>query len=116
MVQLSSILFIATAVFSIASVQAIDPKMFRRAPSEGEIMRRMIDEYEIKLVRRAGVVAGCGSKGGILPTYCTAAGDGTHKGYCGAKNVYGVKSIAGNEADKTKAETCRSKGCGCTST
>ena len=113
MVQLSSILFIVTAVFTIAGAHAMEPKMFRRAPSEREIMRRMVDEYEIKLVRRAGTVAGCGSRGGILPNYCTAAGDGTHQGYCGAKKVYGVKSIAGNVADKEKAETCRSKGCGC---
>ena len=113
MVQLSSILFIAAAVFSIANARAMEPKMYRRAPSEHDIMRRMVDEYEIKLVRRAGEVAGCGSKGGVLPSYCTAAGDGTHHGYCGAKKVYGVKSIAGNVADKDKADTCRSKGCGC---
>jgi hypothetical protein len=63
-------------------------------------------------VRRAGEVAGCGSKGGMLPTYCSAAGDGNHHGYCGAGKVYGVKSTAG-VADKEKADTCRSKGCGC---
>jgi hypothetical protein len=64
-------------------------------------------------VRRTGDVAGCGSKGGLLPNYCTAAGDGTHQGYCGTGRIYGVRTIVGHTADKDLADTCRGKGCGC---
>jgi hypothetical protein len=101
MVQLSFIFFVAT-VLSVANARAM--------PYETEFVRRA--PHEFQLVRRAGTVAGCGSRGGMLPSYCTAAGDGSHHGYCGVGKIYGVKSIHG-VADAEKAKTCRSKGCGC---
>jgi hypothetical protein len=102
MVQLSFIFFVAT-VLSVANARAM--------PYETKLVRRVPHEFE--LVRRTGTVAGCGSRGGMLPNYCTAAGDGTYHGYCGTGRIYGVKSTAGGVASKERAETCRSKGCGC---
>jgi hypothetical protein len=102
MVQLSLIFFVATAL-SVANARAM--------PYETEFVRRA--PHESELVRRAGTVAGCGSRGGLLPNYCTAAGDGTYQGYCGAYKVYGVKHIATGAGDAAKTATCRSKGCGC---
>jgi hypothetical protein len=112
MVQLSYIFFAAT-VLSVANARAMpyETKFVRRVPYGTEFVRRVPHEFE--LVRRTGTVAGCGSRGGLLPNYCTAAGDGTHHGYCGTGRIYGVKSVHGGEADADKAKTCREKGCGC---
>jgi hypothetical protein len=109
MVQLPFILFVTT-VLSVANARAMpyETELVRRVPYETEFVPR-----EFELVRRTGTVAGCGSKGGMLPNYCTAAGDGTYHGYCGTGKIYGVKSIAGGQPDAGKAKTCRSKGCGC---
>jgi hypothetical protein len=103
MVQISLIFLLAT-VLSVVNARAM--------PNEPKLVRRAMP-YEVRLVRRTGTVAGCGSRGGLLPHYCTANGDGEHQGYCGTGRIYGVKSIHGGVADKDKAELCRTKGCGC---
>lgn len=49
-------------------------------------------------------IAGCGSSGGQLPSYCN--GGGTQGCKCSGIGVYGCSA-------KADTDTCKSKGCGC---
>ena len=84
--QLSSLFIFATVLTPVFAA----PRYYR--PRE--------DDLDTTLVRRAYVVAGCGSSGGQLPAYCTSDCK------CSGIGVYGCDT-----PEKTK--TCKSKGCGC---